>query len=39
MGFNSGFKWLNCYQAKSQRPAYGMLGDVPAHFRDQHTVS
>jgi len=27
---------LNCYQAKSQRPAYGMLGDVPAQFRDQH---
>jgi len=30
---------LNCYQAKSQRPAYGMLGDVPAYFRHQHMVS
>lgn len=30
---------LNGYQVNTQRPRHGMLGHLPAHFRDMHVVS
>jgi hypothetical protein len=29
---------LNCYHVNVQRPAYGVLGHMPIHFRDWHVV-
>jgi hypothetical protein len=29
---------LNCYHVNVLRPAYGVLGHMPVHFRDWHVV-
>jgi len=29
---------LNCYHVNVQRPAYGVLGHMPVHFRVWHVV-
>lgn len=30
---------INCYQANTKKPEYGMLSHLPGHFKDQHMVS
>jgi hypothetical protein len=32
------FKLLPCKHTERERPAYGMLGDLPLYFKQQHVV-